>query len=98
MIANETAVQKNLDDKEILEDVLSSQKQMTGTYNTYSNECVDEKLKCDFLNILRDEHNMQSSVFSQLQQRGWYQAAAAQQQKIDAAKTKFQNLSSQLSC
>ena len=96
MIANQNAVEQNLDDKEILQDVLSSQKQITGSYNTCSNECADEKLRCDLLNILRDEHNMQSGVFSQMQQRGWYQTAPAEQQKINEAKTKFQNLSAQL--
>ena len=53
MISNETAVKQNLDDQEILNDVLFSQKQITGNYNTSGNECVDEKLKADMLNILR---------------------------------------------
>lgn len=96
MIHDETAVSNNLDDREILSDMLSSQKQMTAGYNTVGNECANEKLRCDFLNILRDEHNMQSDVFTQMQQRGWYQTPAAQQQKIDAAKTKFQNVASGL--
>lgn len=96
MIPNETAVRQNLDDQEILSDLLLSQKQITGTYNTSGNECADEKLKSDLLNILRDEHNMQTDVFTQMQQRGWYQTPPAQQQKIDAAKTKYQNIAAQL--
>ena len=90
MIHNENAVSQNLDDREILTDVLTSQKQISAVYNTGGSECVNEKLRCDFLNILRDEHNMQSGVFAQMQQRGWYETPAAQQAKIDAAKTKFQ--------
>lgn len=96
MIPNETAVRQNLDDQEILSDLLLSQKQITDTYNTSGNECADEKLKSDLLNILRDEHNMQTDVFTQMQQRGWYQTPPAQQQKIDAAKTKYQNIAAQL--
>ena len=96
MIPNENAVSQNLDDREILDDILGSQKQITASYNTFGNECVNEKLRSDFLNILRDEHNMQSGVFTQMQQRGWYQTPAAQQQKIDAAKTKYQNISAGL--
>lgn len=96
MIPNESAVNQNLDDQEILNDVLTSQKQITAGYNTFSCECADETLKCDFLNILRDEHNMQTDVFTQMQSRGWYTPAAAPRQKIDAAKTKFQNISAQL--
>lgn len=96
MIPNENEVTQNLDDREILDDILSSQKHMTAGYNTFGNECVNEKLRSDFLNILRDEHNMQSSVFTQMQSRGWYPTTAAQQQKIDEAKTKFQNISAGL--
>ena len=96
MIPNENAVSQNLDDREILDDILGSQKQITASYNTFGNECVNEKLRSDFLNILRDEHNMQTGVFTQMQQRGWYQTPAAQQQKIDAAKTKFQNVAAGL--
>ena len=96
MIPNENAVTQNLDDREILNDVLSSQKQITATYNSFGNECTNDKLRSDFLNILRDEHNMQSGVFTQMQSRGWYQTPAAEQPKIDAARTKFQNISASL--
>ena len=92
----ENKVSQNLDDQQILTDVLSSQKQISGAYNTFGGECVHENLKCDFLNILRDEHNMQSGVFSLMQQHGWYQTPAAQQTKINEAKTKYQNVSAQL--
>ena len=98
MIHDETTVTQNLDDREILRDVLSSQKQITASCNTFGNECVNEKLRSDFLNILRDEHNMQSSVFSQMQQRGWYTTTPAQQQKIGETKTKFQNIAAGLCC
>ena len=93
---NEYEVNKNLGDKEIMDDVLSSQKHITGTYNTFSNECVNVKLKSDFLNILREEHNLQSSVFAQMQQNGWYSPAPAQTQQINQTRSKFQNISPQL--
>lgn len=96
MIYDENTLTQQLDDQEILTDVLTSQKQISGAYNTFGGECVHENLKSDFLTILQDEHNMQSGVFTQMQQRGWYQTPAAQQSKIDEAKTKFQNLSAQL--
>ena len=96
MIHDENAVTQNLTDQQILGDMLSSQKQISSAYNTFGGECVHEELKCDFLNILRDEHNMQSGVFTQMQQRGWYPTSAAQQSKITEARTKYQNLSAQL--
>ena len=89
MPMQENIVTQHLDDREILDDVLSSQKQITANYNTFGNECTNEKLRTDFLNILRDEHNMQSGVFTQMQSRGWYQPCAAPAQKINETKTKF---------
>ena len=38
-------------DREIMDDILTSQKHITGVYNTFSNECVNEKLQNDMLNI-----------------------------------------------
>ena len=83
-------------DREIMDDILTSKKHITGVYNTFSNECVNEKLQNDMLNILREEHAMQFNVFTEMQSRGWYSPEAAQQQMISQTKTKFENISAQL--
>ncbi len=84
--------QNPMTDKEIMDDILSSQKMITGTYNTFTNECVNQQLRTDFLNILREEHNLQQSVFDQMLTRGWYSPASAEQQKVSATFTKFSNI------
>lgn len=86
----------NLTDREIMDDVLSSQKHITGSYNTFTNECVNEQLKNDMLKILNDEHHIQFTVFGDMQKRGWYSPAAAQAQNITEAKTKFEGIATQL--
>ena len=83
-------------DKEIMDDILSSQKHITDVYNTFSNECVNQQLQNDMLNILKEEHNIQFSVFGEMQKRGWYNPCAAQAQMIDETKTKFENIATQL--
>ena len=83
-------------DREIMDDILTSQKHITGVYNTFSNECVNENLQADMLSILKEEHNMQFDVFCDMQKRGWYSPAAAEQQKVTEAKTKFQGVAAQL--
>ena len=88
--------QCNFTDKEIMEDILSSQKLITGTYNTFTNECVNQQLRTDFLNILREEHNIQQSVFDQMKTRGWYCPAQAEQNKVSTALTKFTNIKESL--
>ena len=86
----------NITDREIMDDVLSSQKHITGTYNAFTNECVNEQLKNDMLKILTDEHNIQFSIFGDMQKRGWYSPAAAQPQNVTEAKTKFEGIATQL--
>ncbi|MBR1810851.1 MAG: spore coat protein [Clostridia bacterium] len=88
--------QSLMTDKEIMEDMLSSQKAITGVYNTFSNECSHQNIRDDFLNILRDEHNIQSCIYTEMQKRGWYAPAEAQQPQIDQVKNKFQTISASL--
>ncbi|MEE1139269.1 MAG: spore coat protein [Acutalibacteraceae bacterium] len=83
-------------DKEIMDDILSSQKHITDVYNTFSNECTNQQLQTDMLNILKEEHTIQFSVFGEMQKRGWYSPSAAEAQMIDQTKTKYENMASQL--
>ena len=76
-------------EKEMLQDSLISQKLITGSYNTYAGECVNEQLRGAFLNILEDEHRIQADIFCNLQSNGWYQVEAADAQKIQKARQKF---------
>ena len=43
---------QNFTDKEILYDIVSSQKHITDIYNTCSNECVNQQLQSDMLKIV----------------------------------------------
>ena len=86
----------NFTDREIMDDILTSQKHITGVYNSFSNECTNRQLQTDMLNILKEEHSIQYSVFDEMQKRGWYSPAAAQAQMITETKNKFENLANQL--
>ncbi len=83
-------------DREIMDDILTSQKHISGSYNTYSNECVNQQLQNDMLSILKEEHSIQFTVFEEMQKRGWYSPGAAQAQMINETKTKFENIATQL--
>ena len=87
---NMTATQV-LTEKDILKDSLISEKQMTASYNTYAGECVNQQLKTTMMNILNDVHTIQSDIFTTMQQNGWYQVEAAEQQKIQNARQKLQS-------
>lgn len=83
-------------EKEMLSDVLSDQKLVTSNYNTFANECAGKKLRDDAMCILHEEHDIQADVFEEMHSRGWYMTLAAEQQKIETAKAKFQNIASTL--
>lgn len=85
-----------MNDMEIMQDALASQKHISSVYNTYSSECVNQQLKSDFLKILQEEQNIESDVFCDMQKRGWYAPVAAQADMINQTKTKFETLSSEL--
>ncbi len=82
---------KNFVDKDRLCDTLSSQKNITGLYNTSANECASKALKSELLNILSEEHQIQHEVFTEMQNRGWYMVQAAKQEEIIQAKQKFES-------
>ena len=78
-----------LSEKEIMQDSLSSQKFAADNYNTFAGECVNEALRDTMLNILDDEHIIQSQIFNVMRSNGWYQVENAPQEKITEAKMKF---------
>jgi len=86
---NEKMDNQTMGDKELINDSLTSQKMISSTYNTFANECVNPALRSDFLNILKEEHDIQADLFCEMQKRGWYQTKPAQQSDIDQSKQKY---------
>ena len=76
-------------DKEMLTDVLSSEKFLTDHYNQYANECASPSLMNEFMNLLSEEHQIQHDVFTEMHKRGWYQTQDAPAEKVQQAKLKF---------
>ena len=76
-------------EREMLEDGLSSQKNMAANYNTYSGECSAAQLRSAFLSILSEEQELGAQIFEAMSARGWYQVKEAEQSDIMKAKQKF---------
>lgn len=88
-MAQNTSSNMPMQDKELLTDALSAQKQITGAYNTCANECATPAVRDELLNILREEHAIQANVFAEMQKRGWYPTPMAEEQKVQSAKQKY---------
>ena len=83
------ATMGTMGDKEMVTDLLTTQKQITGTYNTYAGECKCIELRDTFLNLLKEEHGIQSELFTEMNSRGWYPTKEAPITDISTAKQKF---------
>jgi len=81
----------NMGDKEILTDCLSSQKLGTASYNTFAGECANEQLRNEFLSILKDEHCIQSELFTDMSSRGWYPVKQAPGNEVTNVRDKYKS-------
>lgn len=79
-------------DKEVLGDLLSSQKFAASNYNTYAGECKCTELRDDFLRILNEEHMIQYELFNEMSTRGWYQTKSAPPNEVTTVLNKFQGV------
>ena len=76
-------------DKDRLQDGLATQKFITENFNMAANESATPEVRGAFMSILKDEHDIQNEIFTEMQRRGWYQVQPAEQQKIQQARTKL---------
>ena len=83
--------QTTMTEREMMEDSLNTQKQMSSNYNTYASECTSKQLRTAFLNILAEEQDMGAQIFEEMSARGWYQTKDADQSEISKIKEKFLN-------
>ena len=80
---------QTMGDKEIMGDFLHTQKLAGDSYNTFAGECVNPNLRCEFMKILGEEHDMQAEIFTEMQSRGWYNPEPADAGKVNQARQKF---------
>ena len=78
-----------MNDKEMLFDALSSQKQITAGYNQYAGECAHTDLRENMLQILNDEHCIQNTIFEEMRSRGHYTITQADSTQIQQAKQRL---------
>lgn len=83
---------KKMTEKELMTDLLSSEKFLTGVYNTYCCEAATSTVKSALMSLLQDVHRMQEEIFGEMSKRGWYQLEKAEEQKLNSEKQKFSQM------
>ncbi len=84
--------QPGFTEKELLDDLLSSEKQITSAYNTGITETSCKNLRQHLTKCLTDSQEIQYQIFDAMKQRGWYQTKPASSQDVLNAKTKYNQM------
>ena len=84
------------DDRCMMTDLLDTAKHITEVYGAYVCEGSSDTLRQVLQDNMDATANDQFQIFQQMQQRGWYQTKAAQQQDVQKAKQKFAQQKQQL--
>ena len=81
--------QCKMNEQQKMNDLLSTQKFLTGVYNSYSNEAATSAVRSTLTSILADEHRIQEEIFNEMNARGYYPLEKAEDNKISSTKQKF---------
>jgi spore coat protein CotF len=93
----ETQVQKTpqMNDRDFINDILTTEKYMTQGYDIALNEVSHDQLYQDVLAIYTETANAQRSIYNLMFKKGWYGVEAAEAQKLQQSHQQFQGYSNQ---
>ncbi|MGY4689043.1 spore coat protein [Salibacterium sp. K-3] len=94
----ETQIPKTpeMNDRDFLNDVLSTEKYMTSSYGYAMNEASHEDLYDDIAMIANETQNSQRTLFNLMFKKGWYSFSAADTNTLDQAYQQFNGYKNQL--
>lgn len=85
-----------LNDQQRMEDLLTQEKYMISSYSSFLPEASCPQLRQVLTENLNQSAQSQFTVYSQMDQMGWYPAKPAQQADVTAAQQKFAQMKSQI--
>lgn len=86
----------NLTDKDILTDLLTTEKQVVSSYSSGITESSCTNLRSTLVNNFNNVQNVQYRVFDAMRQKGWYPTKDAPQNEVDTVKTSATELMNSL--
>ncbi|WP_096271537.1 spore coat protein [Paucisalibacillus globulus] len=84
-----------MNERDFVNDILSTEKYMTNSYSTALNEASHQHLYDDLLTIFTETQNMQHDLFNLMFQKGWYKLEAEDTQKIQQSFQQHQGYMNQ---
>jgi spore coat protein CotF len=85
-----------MNDKDILTDILISEKNMSNSYSIALNEISNDFLYKPLLNIFTETQRVQRDLFELMFSKGWYQLEKAEKNKIVQKYNEYSNLEIEL--
>ena len=82
-----------LNDKDYMNSLLSSLKEMVKNYSVALTEASNETLYSEYKTMFDEYSKLQREVYEVMFRKGWYSLEKAEQQKLD---TKYQTLNQEL--
>ncbi|MGI6621629.1 MAG: spore coat protein [Clostridiaceae bacterium] len=79
-------------EQEIINDALSSEKQIISAYGTYLAESTCENLRSEMAKIINDKQQIQYEIFDVMQKKGWYKTKNANLNDVQTASQKYQSV------
>lgn len=79
-------------DKSLSHDLLIHQKYLSASYTTMATETSSDALFNDVMRICQEEVQANHQLFNFMNQRGWYQVQAADQNQISQAQSQIQQM------
>jgi spore coat protein CotF len=86
----------NLSEKDLMQDLLTTEKQVISAYSTGITESSCPNLRNVLLNNFRNAEDTQYKVFDAMKQKGWYQTKDAANNEVQQIKTKSNQMQQEL--
>ena len=83
-------------EKEIINDALTSEKQIINAYGTFLSESTCENLRSELSKMINDKQQIQYQIFDAMRQKGWYDVKNANMSDVQTAMQKFQGIKQQM--
>ncbi|MEW9123256.1 MAG: spore coat protein [Thermotaleaceae bacterium] len=89
--------QASFTEKELMNDLLMSEKQVSSAYTVGITESSCSNLRDVLMSCEQNVLQTQEEIFNAMNQRGWYPIKKAASQDVQNAKNKYNQMQSQLS-
>lgn len=86
----------NLSDKDILHDLLATEKQVCSSYTVGITESSCQNLRNTLVNNLKSAQDIQYKIFDTMRQKGWYQIQDAPDNEVQQLKDRSNQMMNEL--